>query len=688
MKIRLFEMFAGFGGASFALKKQNIPFECVGYSEIDKTAIKVFKKNHGNIKNYGDCRKINPKKLPDFDILTGGFPCCPKGTLIDTKKGYKKIEEITTNDKVITHKNQYQKVNILMQRVSDHINKIKAVGVYDLNLTDEHPLYVHDKGFKWKKTKDLKVGDYISFNINQRTENPLQLIKEECWLIGRYCADGSIENRKRKRLYFSIGKSKRKEFEEQIRGYDYFMCHPKRNCQEFYIRNERLEYLCNLCGTGSINKIIPKEIINLPVELLKVFLEGYISGDGHIQTKPRKRKMFSTVSEKMALGLQQCFIKTEQRVCSISKREDNRSKTFNDSFNGQIANTNRDSFIVNDKVMVKIKSIERIEKDIKVYNIEVEEDNSYTCNNIITHNCQPFSVNTNHKVRGDTHKDSNLYLDIIRILEVKRPKYIFLENVKGILGKKSKRIFEEIVQKLKDVGYNLEIKLVNSRNYGTPQNRERVLFIGVLKEYNQKIEFPKTEELEMTVKDILEENPNRREPRIKNLKLNKESNLEKYGDISRIDAILKNKVYKNKSNVQYEILDAPSDQVSRQSDRIYKPTYSPTLTATGIDYLFEVEGEIIVLTPKECFRLMGFFGDEINLEGLRETQKHRLAGNGWDISTVSKFLGKLIKFEKQTILEVKEEENVYQEIIEISNIKELKQKYKIKLIKEIIENEN
>src|SRR3990167_10727400 len=74
-KYKIFEMFSGYGGASFGLKKANIPFECIGISEIDKYAIQCYNQNFPNIKNYGDCTKINTNELPDFDLLTGGFPC-------------------------------------------------------------------------------------------------------------------------------------------------------------------------------------------------------------------------------------------------------------------------------------------------------------------------------------------------------------------------------------------------------------------------------------------------------------------------------------------------------------------------------------------------------------------------------------------------------------------------------------
>jgi DNA (cytosine-5)-methyltransferase 1 len=74
--IRTFEAFAGYGGGSFALQKAQIDFECVGYSEIDKNAIKCYDLNHPNIKNFGDITKINPRDIPDFDLFTGGFGVC------------------------------------------------------------------------------------------------------------------------------------------------------------------------------------------------------------------------------------------------------------------------------------------------------------------------------------------------------------------------------------------------------------------------------------------------------------------------------------------------------------------------------------------------------------------------------------------------------------------------------------
>ena len=76
-RLRLFEAFAGYGGASFALKKAKIKHEIVGFSENDKFAVDLYEGNHKGVKNFGDITRIDPKNLPDFDIFTGGFPCQP-----------------------------------------------------------------------------------------------------------------------------------------------------------------------------------------------------------------------------------------------------------------------------------------------------------------------------------------------------------------------------------------------------------------------------------------------------------------------------------------------------------------------------------------------------------------------------------------------------------------------------------
>ncbi len=77
--IRVFEGFAGYGGATFGLRRAKINHIVIGFSEIDNDAIVLYHYNFPNITNLGDITKLDPTNpdFPDFDMFTGGFPCQP-----------------------------------------------------------------------------------------------------------------------------------------------------------------------------------------------------------------------------------------------------------------------------------------------------------------------------------------------------------------------------------------------------------------------------------------------------------------------------------------------------------------------------------------------------------------------------------------------------------------------------------
>ena len=75
--IRVFEGFAGYGGASFGLKRSGLKYKVVGMSEYDKFASQLLLQNFPKIRNWGDITQIKPEELPDFDLFTGGYPCQP-----------------------------------------------------------------------------------------------------------------------------------------------------------------------------------------------------------------------------------------------------------------------------------------------------------------------------------------------------------------------------------------------------------------------------------------------------------------------------------------------------------------------------------------------------------------------------------------------------------------------------------
>ena len=98
---------------------------------------------------------------------------------------------------------------------------------------------------------------------------------------------------------------------------------------------------------------------------------------------------------------------------------------------------------------------------------------------------------------------SGLLWECRRAIEIKRPKYLLMENVKALVGKKFIGEFEKWLAELAEFGYVSYWEVMNAKNFGVPQNRERVFCLSVLGEH-EPFEFPKEEELNKRLKDVLE----------------------------------------------------------------------------------------------------------------------------------------------------------------------------------------
>lgn len=93
--------------------------------------------------------------------------------------------------------------------------------------------------------------------------------------------------------------------------------------------------------------------------------------------------------------------------------------------------------------------------------------------------CQAFSIAGKRKGFEDTR--GTLFFDIARIIKAKQPRLVFLENVKGLLSHDNGETFRTIIATLDELGYDIQWQVLNSKNHGVPQNRERVFIIGHLR---------------------------------------------------------------------------------------------------------------------------------------------------------------------------------------------------------------
>ena len=122
--------------------------------------------------------------------------------------------------------------------------------------------------------------------------------------------------------------------------------------------------------------------------------------------------------------------------------------------------------------------------------------------------CQPFSTVGKRQGVEDERGRGTLFGDIIRICEVKQPKYILLENVKGLLTGRMKATFNVIIDELHRIGYDTRYAVLNSKDYGIPQTRERLWIFGYLGKLPNGFDIvPPTKPLKGFLADFLDKNP-------------------------------------------------------------------------------------------------------------------------------------------------------------------------------------
>ena len=118
--------------------------------------------------------------------------------------------------------------------------------------------------------------------------------------------------------------------------------------------------------------------------------------------------------------------------------------------------------------------------------------------------CQAFSIAGKRAGFEDTR--GTLFFDVARIIKQKQPKAFLLENVKGLLSHNKGKTFKTIIEVLKnDLGYNVFYQVINSKDFGVPQNRERVYIVG-FKDNEINFSFPTPTDSTKVIKDIMEEN--------------------------------------------------------------------------------------------------------------------------------------------------------------------------------------
>jgi len=233
--------------------------------------------------------------------------------------------------------------------------------------------------------------------------------------------------------------------------------------------------------------------------------------------------------------------------------------------------------------------------------------------------CQPFSQAGQKLGFEDTR--GTLFFDVARILEFHKPEIFLLENVKGFLGHDKGRTFEVVRKVLEDLDYIVFHKVLNARDFGVPQNRERIYIIGINKTKlgNFSFIFPEPLKLEVKLGNILEN--------VKDPKYTLSDNLWQGHQRRKKEHQLKG------NGFGYSLFNSESKYTSTISARYYKD---------GSEILIEQIGKNPrKLTPREAARLQGF--PDTFIIPVSDTQAYKQFGNSVAVPVIREIAIKLVE---------------------------------------------
>lgn len=243
--------------------------------------------------------------------------------------------------------------------------------------------------------------------------------------------------------------------------------------------------------------------------------------------------------------------------------------------------------------------------------------------------CQAFSMAGKRMGFDDDYKGmcrGTLFQDVVRICEYHKPKVIFCENVKGLTIHDKGRTFKVIKRAFEQIGYTVYDKVLNSKDFGVPQNRERIYIVAFRNDLDSSMfQFPESTNPDTCIRDILEEN---------------EVSVKYYLSTVYVDTLKKHKArHESKGNgFGYEIRDLDGKAgaivcggMGRERNLIIDKRLTNFVPVTHIKGEVNREG-IRKMTPREWARLQGF-PDDFKLE-LADTHLYKQFGNSVTVNVI------------------------------------------------------
>ena len=254
--------------------------------------------------------------------------------------------------------------------------------------------------------------------------------------------------------------------------------------------------------------------------------------------------------------------------------------------------------------------------------------------------CQSFSIAGRRKGFEDTR--GTLFFEICRIARDHATPYLLLENVKGLLSHDRRRTFGTILTALDELGYRLQWEVLNSKNFGVPQNRERVFIVASLRDRPAPQIFP----LGQSGEELAEVERASEEGRA--WMANERDKWQ--------DAVILHNIYGGFGETEPRVFEDCSPTIRTPAGGGHIPVVLGTITEAigtrqgssseflrSVNNIQKTTGSIRRLTPTECERLQGFPDGWTNVAGISDTQKYKMLGNAVTVNVVQAIVGKWIR---------------------------------------------
>jgi DNA (cytosine-5)-methyltransferase 1 len=564
-------LFSGMGGDTLGMTQAGC--KVIAYNELKPTFCKTHHENFPDcelicdtIENkkksvtINDISKVSDASFVKYkgktDVLFAGFPCFVKDTLVLTYNGYKEIQNVSIDDKLLTHTGKFHNIiNLQRKEYNGQLYNIKLKYHPEIiTSTEEHPFYVREQKKvwnnslrkyeyefgepKWKNASKLTMNDYFGMVINteeivptftfekqvnsSRVDNiTITLDNPDQWFtMGYFVGDGWILDTKKTdgvrdthTIRFSFHEDDLESVNRVKKVLDITYKQKSGKSDVYGCANFTWFNILKQFGKYAHGKFLPEWIQNAPKHLIQEFINGYMAADGYIRQNNSTRIV--TVSYNLAYGLQRLYLKLghiasidktiRPKQCVIEGRTVNQRDTYQVCVYTE-KQRKQSSFIEDNYVWYAPHKITIIEtQNEPVYNFEVETDNSYIVYNTIVHNCQGFS-NAGKKAVDDPR--NTLFLEFLRAAKLLEPSLIIGENVKGLLSRKTSTnelYIDVIVAEFEKIGYNVIYQVFKTEKFNVPQSRERLIIIGVKKDnpYGWTPKFPTEMSCKPNLKSIV-----------------------------------------------------------------------------------------------------------------------------------------------------------------------------------------